>query len=126
MKKIPKISEAEWEVIKVVWAKGPCSARDVIATLTRADPTWHPKTIKTFLGRLVAKKALGFRKEGRAYLYRPLVKQAECVAEASETFLDRVFNGALRPMLAHFVESKNLSTAEIRELKRLLEEKEEQ
>ncbi len=87
---------------------------------------WCWNKFKTFLGRLVAKKALGFRKEGRAYLYRPLVKQAECVAEASETFLDRVFNGALRPMLAHFVESKNLSTAEIRELKRLLEEKEEQ
>lgn len=125
MKKIPKISETEWEVMKVVWARGSCSAREVITTLTRTDPTWHPKTIKTFLGRLIAKKALGFRKEGRAYLYRPLVNQAECVAEASETFLCRVFNGSLRPMLAHFVESKKFSTAEIRELKRLLEEKEE-
>ncbi|MHB1766571.1 MAG: BlaI/MecI/CopY family transcriptional regulator [Phycisphaerae bacterium] len=125
MKKIPKISEAEWEVMKVVWAKGPCSAREVILTLTQTDPTWHPKTVKTFLGRLVAKKAMAFQRDGRGYLYRPLVNQAECVSEASETFLRRVFDGAMRPMLAHFVENKKLSAVEIRELKRLLEEKEE-
>ncbi len=125
MKKIPRISEAEWEVMKVVWAKGSCSARDIILTLTQADQTWHPKTIKTFLGRLVAKKALAFQREGRAYLYRPLVDEMECVSEVSEIFLRRVFGGALRPMLAHFVDNKKLSASEILELKRLLEEKEE-
>jgi BlaI family transcriptional regulator, penicillinase repressor len=124
MKKLPKISETEWEVMKVVWAKAPCSAVDIIAALTGVDPTWHPKTIKTFLNRLVGKKALGFRKEGRAYLYRPLVTEDECVNAVSETFLERVFGGALRPMLAHFVARRKMSAHEIRELKKLLEEKE--
>ncbi len=124
MKHVPRISETEWEVMKVVWAKAPRSAGEIISTLMRADPTWHPKTIKTFLNRLVGKQALGFRKEGRAYLYRALVTENDCVNDASETFLDRVFGGALQPMLAHFVERKKLSAGEIRELKKLLEEKE--
>ncbi len=122
MNNIPKISEAEWAVMKVVWVAEPCSANEVISVLVRADPALHPKTIKTFLGRLVAKKALDFRKEGRAYLYRSLVSQADCTTLASERFLQRVFDGALQPMLAHFVENGKISAREIRELKRLLEE----
>ena len=120
---MPKISETEWEVMQVLWAKSPLSAGEIIDALAVADPTWHPKTAKTLLNRLVKKKALGFQKEGRAYLYRPLVKEAECVSAASESFLDRVFGGSLKPMLAHFVEHRKLNAAEIRELKRLLEEK---
>jgi BlaI family penicillinase repressor len=125
MKKVPKISETEWEVMKVAWTKAPCSAGEIIETLTRADSTWHPQTIKTFLNRLLKKKALGFRKEGRAYLYRPLVTERECVDAASESFLERVFGGSLKPMLAHFVEHRKLSAEEIRELRRVLEGKEE-
>ena len=49
MKKTPRISETEWEVMKVVWAETPCSAGQIIERLTRADPTWHPKTVKAFL-----------------------------------------------------------------------------
>jgi BlaI family penicillinase repressor len=123
MKRVPRISETEWEVMKVLWAKAPRSAGEIIETLTSTDPTWHPRTIKTFLTRLVGKKALGFRKEGRAYLYRPLVKETECVTAASDSFLERVFGGSLKPMLAHFVEQKRLSSEEIRELKNLLDER---
>lgn len=118
--KLPRISEAEWEIMKVIWAHAPCSAADIIQRL--ADPSWHPKTIKTFLGRLVSKGAVEFRKEGRAYVYFPLVSEKQCVSAASESFLQRVFGGALKPMLAHFVEQKKLSPSEVRELKKLLEE----
>ncbi len=122
MKKIPRISEAEWEIMKVIWAKAPCSAAEVIESLSRGDASWHPKTIKTFLTRLVSKQALAFRKEGRAYLYHSVVTEKECVDAASESFLERVFGGSLKPMLAHFVERKKLSSKEIKELKQLLEE----
>lgn len=124
MKTTPRISETEWEVMKIVWAQAPCTAGQIIDNLTRADATWHPKTVKAFLNRLVKKRVLGFRKEGRAYLYRPLVRESECVAAASESFLDRVFGGALKPMLAHFVGRRKLSAAEVRELKNLLEDRE--
>jgi BlaI family penicillinase repressor len=124
MSKIPRISDAEWEVMKVVWGSGPCSTSEIVEALVRADPSRHPKTIKTYLGRLAAKKALGFRKEGRGYLYRALVTESECVKAVSKSFLERVFGGSMRPMLAHFVESNELSTEEIQELKRLLDKKE--
>lgn len=123
MKSIPKISETEWEVMKVIWTKAPLSAAEIIEALSAIDPTWHPKTAKTLLNRLVKKKALGYDKEGRAYLYRPLVRESDCALAESESFLDRVFGGSLKPMLANFVKRKKLSVAEIRELKRLLEGK---
>jgi len=108
--------------MRVVWSQAPCSAGQIIETLTREDPTWHPRTVKAFLNRLVKKQVLGFEKEGRAYLYRALVREGECVDAVSESFLERVFGGSLRPMLAHFVERKKLTPGEIRELKQLLEE----
>jgi BlaI family penicillinase repressor len=120
MKKLPRISETEWEVMKFVWAHGHCSADQIITALQQADASWHPRTAKAFLNRLVKKKALGFSKEGRAYLYRPLVRREDCVDAASDSFLDRVFGGSLKPMLAHFVQREKLSPEEIRELRRLL------
>lgn len=124
MSRIPGISETEWEVMKVLWAKSPLSAQDIIHALLARDK-WHPKTVKTLLNRLVKKRALGFSKEGRAYLYRPLVAESECVAAESESFLERVFGGSLKPMFAHFAETRKLSPAEIAELKRLLKKSED-
>lgn len=123
MKKTPRISETEWEIMKVVWTQLSCSAGEIITALQQTDPSWHPRTVKAFLNRLVKKKALGYSKEGRAYVYRPLVQQEQCVDAASESFLERVFGGSLRPMLAHFVERDKLSAAEIRELRRLLKDR---
>lgn len=118
-----RISETEWEVMKVLWAKSPQAAQEIIDTLSARDD-WHPKTVKTLLNRLVKKQALGFRKEGRAYLYWPLVTEKESVAAESDSFLDRVFGGSLKPMLAHFAETRKLSPTEITELKRLLKQSE--
>lgn len=116
---MPRISETEWEVMKVCWEKSPVAAREIIDALSAGDE-WHPKTVKTLLNRLVKKRALGFKKQGRTYLYQPLVAETDCVTAESESFLDRVFGGSLHPMLAHFVGTKKLSPAEITELKRLL------
>lgn len=121
MNKSPRISETEWELMQVIWRIGPATAQQVIEALSAEDATWHPKTAKTLLNRLVKKKALGYHQEGRAYVYRPLVKQEDCISAESESFLDRVFGGSLQPMLAHFVEEGKLSRKEIEELKALLE-----
>ena len=107
--------------MKVVWGKGSGTASEIIETLHKTDKTWHPKTLKTLLGRLVTKKALDYEKMGRTYIYRPLVSEEECASAATESFLDRVFGGSLQPMLAHFVRRKKLSPAEIAELKRILD-----
>lgn len=106
--------------MKAVWSQAPCSAEQIIAALQQADPSWHPRTAKAYLNRLVRKRVLGFSREGRAYIYRPLVRQEQCVEAASESFLGRVFGGSLMPMIAHFVRRERLSADEIRELRRLL------
>lgn len=123
MKAIPNISETEWEVMKVLWARSPLAAVEIVEELRKADATWHPKTAKTLLNRLVKKRALTFDQEGRGYLYRPMVKESDCVTAESQSFLERVFGGSFKPMLAHFVEQRKLSAAEIRELRRLLDDK---
>lgn len=122
MKTVPRISETEWEIMQVLWSRGPAGSQEIIDALTARDATWHPKTAKTLLNRLVKKKALGYRKEGRAYIYRPLVKEEDCISAESESFLDRVFGGSLRPMLAHFMEKGELSRKEIDQLMALLEQ----
>jgi BlaI family penicillinase repressor len=122
MKRLPRISPAEWQVMKIAWAGSPVLAREVITRLA-ASRKWHPKTIRTLLARLVKKRALGFQKQGRAYLYRPLLTEAECVQAESQAFLDRVFDGALAPMLAHFLEGRKIAESEKRELALLLDAK---
>ncbi len=89
MKKIPRISESEWQVMRVLWAKKPSTANEVVEALSAAS-TWKPKTIKTLVNRLVKKKAVGYEKKGREYHYYPLVAEAECVKAESRSFLRRV------------------------------------
>jgi len=120
MKGHPKISETEWEVMKVLWERGPLAASEIMAA--PSIKSWHPQTTKTLLGRLVKKGALGFKKKGRAYVYNPLVKESDCINATTESFLRRVFGGSLTPMVAHFVERKKLSAKEIEDLRRLLDQ----
>jgi BlaI family penicillinase repressor len=121
MKSIPRISDTEWEIMRILWEGHPLTASDVIDQLNARDPGWHPKTARTLLARLVRKKALGYEARGRAYVYSPLVSEEECVAHASDSFLRRVFGGSLEPMLAHFVGRQQLSEQDLRELRHLLE-----
>jgi BlaI family penicillinase repressor len=118
-----QISEAEWQVMNVVWERQPVAAQDVVAALV-AVTEWSPATIKTMLHRLVKKRALSFTQEGNRYLYRAAVRRGDCVRRASRSFLQRVFGGEAAPMLAHFVRSTRLTPDEIAELKRLLEDQE--
>src|SRR5215216_5411001 len=104
MKPTPKISDTEWEIMRIVWARHPITAADIIAELTAGDASWHPKTARTLLARLVEKKALEYEERGRVYVYEPRVTEQDCVAAASGSFVQRVFGGSLKPMLAHFIE----------------------
>lgn len=120
---IPKISETEWEVMRVVWLRHPVTAAEIIERLEAADPSWHPKTARTLLARLVKKGAIDYEADGKSYVYAPRVTEAECIAAAGQSFLERVFGGALKPMLAHFVEQTPLSAEDVQELEELLRKK---
>ena len=121
MKAEPHISAAEWEVMKVVWKRTSCSARQVVSDLASSSD-WSPATVKTLLNWLLHKGVLEFKKNGKSYLYSPLWTEEQCRKLEAESFLDRVFDGALSPMLAHFVRSRRLGKKELDELERILRE----
>ncbi|KAA2285682.1 BlaI/MecI/CopY family transcriptional regulator [Arenimonas fontis] len=116
-----QISEAESLVMEVLWERAPRSAEDVMAELA-ASRDWREGTVKTLLNRLLRKGAVRAEKDGRRYLYHPLISREDWVTGQSRHLLDRLFDGRLAPMVAHFSRSKALSRKDIAELRKLLEE----
>ncbi len=122
MAQLPRISEAEWEVMEVLWRKHPLTALEVVRQLA-PHKEWKDLTIRSMLGRLVRKKAVGFLAEGKTYYYRPLVTRRQCVQDVSQSFLERFFEGATASLLIHFVEKKSLTKKEVAELEAILRQK---
>ena len=117
----PQISEAEHAVMEVLWARHPLAAEDVIAALAdRKD--WQEATIRTLLNRLLNKGAIAAQKDGRRYLYTPVLKREDWLIDESESLLDRLFGGRVAPLVAHFSEHRKLSRKDVAELRKLLEE----
>ena len=116
-----KISDAEAEVLEVLWrAPAPVAADDVVAAMDKARD-WSPGTIRTFLARLVKKKAVAAKQDGRRYLYRPLIRREDYVHAQSRNLIDRLFDGRIAPFITQFSERQDLSREEVEELKRLIE-----
>ena len=116
-----QISEAESVVMDVLWRTHPLGAEEVVAALADSRH-WQEATIKTLLNRLLNKGAIAAEKEGRRYLYSPRLKREDWVLEESRGLLDRLFDGRVVPLVAHFSEQRKLSRKDIAELRKLLEE----
>jgi BlaI family penicillinase repressor len=123
MKLTLRISNAEWEVMTVVWRRAPVTASAVTGELRRPR-RWSLATVRTLLRRLVNKGALAREIEGKRYLYTPKVSMEACVRRESESFWDRVLGRAPSQALIHLVERADLSNDDIQELRRILREKE--
>lgn len=114
-----RISDAEHAVMEVLWDDSPLTAQDVAE---RVDPErgWSANTVKTLLGRLLAKNAITHEEDGRRYLYRPAVERGDYVAGESRRLIDRLFGGKLTPLVAHLAERDELSAQDIAEIESLL------
>ncbi len=119
MTKAVQISDAEWEIMKVLWQAPGLTANEVAERLADAKQ-WHLKTVRTLLDRLTKKDVLEATVVDRLYRYTPLLSREECVSEASSSFLAKVFDGAFTPMVAHFVKNSPLSKKDRAELERIL------
>ncbi len=119
---LPKISEAEWRVIKLLWDKSPRTANEIVETL-EGTVQWNAQTIRTLINRLVQKGAINFDKDGRSYLYYPQVQEKDVQRAETKSFVSRVFSGAMQPMIASFLEETDLSDDEIDQLEALLKKK---
>ena len=112
MKPLPQISEAEFEVMKIIWKYAPINTNEVTQHLTKTT-SWSPKTIQTLLKRLVTKKAITYEKDSRIFVYTPLVMEDEYINQESNLFLKRFYNGNLSSMLSAYIENDRLSPSEI-------------
>lgn len=124
MRKLPQISEAEFEVMKIVWKYAPISTNDITDRLLRTT-SWSPKTIQTLIKRLVTKGALTYEKQGRVFVYTPLVKENEYIDQKSTSFLKRYYDGDITAMLSSYIENDRLSETDIDHLRSLLSRKSE-
>lgn len=122
MSTLPQISEAEFEVMKIVWKYAPISTNEITEKLTKTT-TWSPKTIQTLIKRLVTKGALSYEKQSRVFVYTPLVKESEYVSQESNSFLKRFYDGNITSMVSAYLENDKLTETEIATLRSLLSEK---
>ncbi|THD35305.1 MAG: BlaI/MecI/CopY family transcriptional regulator [Sphingomonas sp.] len=116
-----RISDAEHAVMEVLWDQSPLSAQDV-AERVPAERDWSANTVKTLLGRLLAKNVISHEEEGRRYLYRPIVAREDYVAGESQRLIDRLFGGKLTPLVAHLAERDQLTAQDIAEIEALLKD----
>ncbi len=119
---LPQISEAEYEVMKIVWKYAPVSTNEITEKLLRTT-AWSPKTIQTLIKRLVAKGALTYEKQSRMFVYTPLINEDEYVRQESSSFLKRFYDGNITTMLSAYITDEKLSKEEIEQLRSILEKK---
>lgn len=117
----PIISEAESQVMAVLWDEAPRASEDIVAVLRQATE-WHEKTIRTLLNRLLGKGAVQAERDGRRYLYSPVLTREQWQSQESRSLLDRVFGGRVAPLLAHFSTHEKLSKRDIAELRKLIDD----
>lgn len=117
-----KISESEWEIMKVIWSKPNCTANEVVEKL-KDIKTWNPQTVRTLISRLQNKKVIGYTQVRKMYRYYPLIDEKQCIKMESKSFLQRIYNGSPKTMIVNFIEDDYLSNEEIEELKQILGER---
>jgi BlaI family transcriptional regulator, penicillinase repressor len=120
LKESVSISEAESVVMEVLWAKSPMATEDVLNALPKTK--WQESTVKTLINRLLKKGALKARKDGRRYLYTPVLTRKDWLSRESDGFLNRMFGGRVAPFVAHFSQQRKLTKKDLADLKRLIEE----
>ncbi len=121
MANVNRISDAEWQVMKVLWERAPQTANEIVDGLDKRN--WSPATVRTLISRLVQKGALRFEKSGREYLYIPCMTREEGIRQERRSFIRRVYDGAVQPMFASLLEEEDLSADELDALHRMLDEK---
>ncbi len=121
-KRIPKIAESEWRVMQILWENGPQTANDVVEALS-GKVKWKSRTIKTLISRLVKKGAVKVTEEGYRYRYSAAVDESACIRSETKSFVRRVYQGAMKPALAAFLEDADLSIEEINDLQKILHQK---
>ena len=114
-----RISESEIEVLKVLWDDSPLAAADLAARVPAAR-NWSLTTVKTLLARLVEKGAVSTVREGRRFLYSPLIGRDALSGRQAKHLVDRLFGGRVSPLVAQLADQRELDEADLAELEALV------
>lgn len=120
--KIPKISDAELEVMKVIWEYAPLNTNQIADILLKTTD-WNVRTIQTLISRLEKKGAIAHEKDGRIFVYSPVIKREEYINEESTCFLNKFYNGTINKMILSFIKNDMLSEEDIQKLRSILDER---
>lgn len=118
-----EITAAEWQVMRIVWTLGQTTSSQVITILQRKKD-WKPATVKTLLRRLVTKGALSTTRQGRSFIYKPLVKEQSTMDQVAEDLFDNICERCVGRTLNHVIDHATLSKADIAALQAELAKKE--
>ncbi len=116
-----EITNAEWEVMRVIWTLKQATSQEVITNLNQYN--WQPATIKTLIGRLVKKGCLAVRRQKRPYVYYPLVAENEAMDQAATNLFSHLCNMKKGHTLLTLIKATTLSQSDIVKLQTLLKQK---
>ena len=116
-----RITAAESQIMEALWRAGPLTPDEIVADVGGAQ-NWGAATVKTLITRLLKKKALASEREAGRTRYRPLISREEFLHTESQSFLDRLFDGQLAPLVAHYAKHRPLTADEVGRLKQLIRE----
>ncbi|MFS0840876.1 BlaI/MecI/CopY family transcriptional regulator [Paenibacillus sp. 1P03SA] len=117
-----RISDAEWEIMKVLWSvKKSLTASEIIESINH--PEWSSKTVRTLIARLVQKNAIKADMSSRTYQYYALYEEKDCILAETQSFLHKVRGNLFKPVIVEFLNRRSLSKEDIEELRSLLDKR---
>ena len=115
---IQQVSDAELQLMKIIWSKGGTALyAEIMEELTAAGRTWQKNTIITLLSRLIEKGLLKSNKIGRRNRYTAIVTEADYQADQTKCFLDKLYEGSVKGLVATLIQSDMLTPEDYKELK---------
>ena len=123
-KKSLNLTEGELPLMQVLWENGRATVGDVAASLS-ADPPLAYSTVLTTLRILEAKGYVRHTKEGRAFVYEPVVVQEEASRKALDTLVNRFFGGSCELLVVNLLKEETIGRAELRRIKKMITESEQ-
>lgn len=115
-----RISNAEWQIMNIIWDKSPITAKDIIQSCA-SNTDWNPKTVKSLINRLTLKKKIDYSQQGRKYVYQPLVSKSDCINEEQSLILNKTFNNSPKEMIISILKNYPLTTTDLEEIRSILE-----
>ena len=117
----PRLGKVQFQIMQVLWRRGPSTARQITEELSRTAPVAH-STVQTLLRQLEAKGAVAHDVQERTFLYRPLYQPSEVTATPLHDLLVRVYQGSVYNLMSHLLKHETISAEELARLRQLLDE----